>query len=67
MKINAKTIIHYIITIVVVFLILFAAEKLNLEKMEKMIFYVVALLVYEAIVIAVDKIGDKNARNKLHK
>ena len=67
MKINAKTIIHYIITIVVVFLILFVAEKLNLEKMEKVIFYVVALLVYEAIVIAVDKIGDKNARNKLHK
>ncbi len=67
MKINAKTIIHYIITILVVFLILFTADKLNLEKMEKVIFYVVALLVYEAIVIAVDKIGDKKARNKVNK
>ena len=66
MKINAKTIIHYIITIVVVFLILYTADQFSLEKKKKIIFYVAALLAYEIIVIAIDKIGDRISRNKLH-
>lgn len=65
MKSNTKRIIYYFVTCIIVFLIYSVSDHFKLEFTESIIFYVVAFGIYETIVISIDKIGDRIAKNKL--